>query len=286
MTERDRETMGSGPGGAVVPDYLLDLEGGDDRVLQGDLEEVEDDRVLLGSLGRVEDRLIRVEALLGSLGEKVPDRYIVERVIRGLSENVSASNDRIVALTATVGGLGGVPPDLARKFDVEDVLRNQRNEFGYLKECMAWQRGAVTTAAQVSGPRSGGAAFAWAITGALFGVVLCGALAIFSGVIDVDRLRGVSLPEPGPVSRVERRGPFVGVMLDPGTPGVRSSEGVQVDVQPDNSVVSGRRDALSAPVFVESDPVEASPGVVERAKPVLRDGGPEEYLGGRLDAAQ
>lgn len=149
MTDGHGMTFGAGPGGMVVPEDL-GVEGDhDDRVLAP--WDLEDRETLSGRLHRLEDRIGRVEGLLGVLVDKVPDRRDVNAHAAERREEFRTVRDKLLEVTVWLARFGDVPGDLARKFDVEDVLRNQRHEFGYLREHLTFLRGALS----VRDPRAG-----------------------------------------------------------------------------------------------------------------------------------
>ena len=120
MTERREEALGTGPGGLVLPKDLAPEEepfGGE----------------------TVERKLDRIEALLRASGNEG-----LERIERLLTRSCDAVETRLQGLSLDLAGMDGVQADLARKFDVEEVLEHQKREFGYMRECLAWARGAAS----------------------------------------------------------------------------------------------------------------------------------------------
>lgn len=180
MTARDREAPGSGPGGLVVP---------------GDLDEDEE-------LGPLEGRMARVEALLEALVQKVPYRADVETLAAERHRGFIELRGKLTDLSCDVARISVPTWDTAKRHDVEEMARTQREEFAGLRECHAWLRGAVTAGAQGRAPRSGVMALCmlWAI----------GAFAAFAiGVVAVG-LVSVSVQWNGngqPESALQRRLP-------------------------------------------------------------------------------
>ena len=159
MTERQEEVFETEPGGLLVPG---DIDP-DDR-----LEEWAADP--LGG-ETVEEKLDRIEALLRAHGNRGLQRRLekVEENFERLLRTVPATADfeglkagQEIGFVAVRTGLADIRSDLlgisravgvaATRQDVEDVLRVQRDEFGYLKEGLAWARGAATAGAPAPRP--------------------------------------------------------------------------------------------------------------------------------------
>lgn len=144
----------------------------------------------------LERRLDRIEGLLKALGSEGIGRR-VDRIARLLERSETDRSSEAIEfrgklseLSCDVMRISEARADGATRQDVEDVLRLQRNEFGYVKEGLAWARGAAT--AGVSGlhpdsvrrSRSGLAMICllWALTAA----VAFGAGAVAFGGLRVD----------------------------------------------------------------------------------------------------
>lgn len=139
MTERREEGFGSGPGGLVFPEDLdPDVGSEAPELLAKPAYE-----------GPMEARMTRVEALLLELGRKVPTRADFERLLERSSGKVETG---LQDLSLGLAELERVQSDLARKFEVEDVLANQKREFAFFRESHAWLRGAATVGAPAPRP--------------------------------------------------------------------------------------------------------------------------------------
>ena len=139
MTESWEEGLGTGPGGLVIP---------------GDLDEQEDRRRgdqpdYWGAIDRHADRVVGM--LQNILGEHERKLGGIERLLEHLDRE-TATVDGLRDLSLRLTGIEGVQPDLARKFQVEEVLANQKREFDWLRECHAWLRGAITVGAPAPRP--------------------------------------------------------------------------------------------------------------------------------------
>ena len=161
MTERDR---GSGPGGLLVPEDLDDPERG-------------------GRLTGIEGRLGRMEVMLGGLCEVAARRSDVRRAENDRRSEFGELRGKLTGLSCDVAMISVSTADMARRHDLEDVARTQREEFAWFRECHAWLRGAVTAGAQGRAPRSGVIALCmlWAI--GAFAAFATGAVAV--GLVSV-----------------------------------------------------------------------------------------------------
>lgn len=174
MTERREEALGSGPDGLVIPEDLMEQEdrrSGDEP--DWDLIDRHTERVMV--------------VLRTVLAEHARKLDSIERLLERFSCTVEA---RLQGLSLDLAGIEGVQPGLARKFQVEDVLANQKREFDYLKESHAWLRGALTVGAPAArpdpAPRSrAGVAMLWLLW-ALTVAAAFGAGAVAFGGLRVD----------------------------------------------------------------------------------------------------
>lgn len=182
MTERDRETRGSDPGGLLVPEDLDDPEGG-------------------GRPTGVEGRLVRMEGMLARLCEVAARSSDVQRTENDRRSEFSELRGKLTGLSCDVAMISASTADMAKRHDLEDVARTQREEFAWFRECHAWLRGAVTAGVQGAAPRSGVIALCmlWAI--AAFAAFGTGAVAV--GLVSVS----VSWNGGGLAERVSQRRP-------------------------------------------------------------------------------
>ena len=283
MTDGHGETFGTGPGGLLVPGDL-DFEGDhEDRV--PDPGNFEDRQLLLRSLHRLEDGIGRMEGLLKAHAA-------------GRREEFERVRAKLLEVTVGLARVRDVPEDLARKFDVEDVLTNQRHEFSYLRECLAWLRGAATAGTPGPAPRSGrsaGGAIALVASGGVSGFLLCAVLAVAFGLVDGNGLRGIRTPEPASVSGDRRQAyepdrypPFGSRDLNPSQGIVGAPAGVNPWYSREAEHVDERRvrEAVDVMPVFERPRVAAPPDLEEGGKTVRGRRGPEEYLGRREDRIQ
>ncbi len=286
MTDDYGMTFGTGPGGLLVPGDLDDRIEEEGAALGNGADVAEGQEVGPATRGNGEDRdwtdidrhADRVVATLGNV--LLREFGKLERVLEKLQENTEADaaerraefqtvRDELLDVKVRLSLIRDVPEDLARKFDVEDVLSNQRHEFGYLRECMAWQRGAATAGTLGTVPRSrrsAGGATALAVSGGIGGFLLCATLAVAFGLVDGNELRGIRQLEPASVSGAQGRVEW---------PQTRLPRGGREE--------SPLVDLVEPSLVTERPQIVVPPGLEEDEEAARGRGGPEEYLGRRED---